>query len=303
VEKAQFELRRLSDYSDESLLNEIRRVCRLVRDGTLSLKEFKKNSNVGVTTIRRRFGGWRQALQIAGYAHLYNSPVLSKKSFAQLGRQLSDKEVLDQIRLVAKKVGKNSITTLEFKTHASIGVDTLRHRFGSWKKALLKARVNPVKHGIRYTDDECFENLLAVWTFYGRPPKYKEMAVHPSKVGGKAYMARWGTWNKALAAFVKTASTDEKNRHPTIIGQKKKKPASSPSDQREISLGLRYNVLKRDKFRCVLCGNSPVLDPRCELHVDHILPFSKGGKTISDNLRTLCKRCNLGKGPKLEVDD
>ena len=32
-----------------------------------------------------------------------------------------------------------------------------------------------------------------------------------------------------------------------------------------------------------------------KLHVDHIKPVSKGGKTVRDNLRTLCEDCNLGK--------
>jgi 5-methylcytosine-specific restriction endonuclease McrA len=30
--------------------------------------------------------------------------------------------------------------------------------------------------------------------------------------------------------------------------------------------------------------------------VDHIVPWSKGGETILENLRTLCSKCNLGKG-------
>lgn len=37
-----------------------------------------------------------------------------------------------------------------------------------------------------------------------------------------------------------------------------------------------------------------------KLHVDHIMPISKGGKTEPSNLRTLCIDCNLGKGAKIE---
>jgi len=54
-----------------------------------------------------------------------------------------------------------------------------------------------------YTDEECFENILTVWTHYGRPPMYKEMRLPPSRVGPKAYL-RWGTWLKALEAFCRT---------------------------------------------------------------------------------------------------
>lgn len=64
---------------------------------------------------------------------------------------------------------------------------------------------------------------------------------------------------------------------------------------RSISQRLRYKVLSRDNFKCCACGASPAKDPSVELHVDHIIPWSKGGETTIDNLQTLCSKCNLGK--------
>ena len=61
---------------------------------------------------------------------------------------------------------------------------------------------------------------------------------------------------------------------------------------------LRYDVMKRDGFRCVICGASA--QDGIKLHVDHIKPVSKGGKTEINNLRTLCERCNLGKSAKYD---
>ena len=61
---------------------------------------------------------------------------------------------------------------------------------------------------------------------------------------------------------------------------------------------LRYDILVRDAFRCKICGASAA--DGVKLHVDHILPVSKGGKTVESNLRTLCERCNLGKSNKIE---
>ncbi len=61
---------------------------------------------------------------------------------------------------------------------------------------------------------------------------------------------------------------------------------------------LRYDVMKRDGFKCVLCGRSA--DDGVKLHVDHILPVAKGGKTVMSNLRTLCEDCNLGKSDKYD---
>lgn len=61
---------------------------------------------------------------------------------------------------------------------------------------------------------------------------------------------------------------------------------------------LRYDVMKRDGFRCVLCGRTA--KDGVTLHVDHIYPIAKGGKTEINNLRTLCEFCNLGKSAKYD---
>ena len=61
---------------------------------------------------------------------------------------------------------------------------------------------------------------------------------------------------------------------------------------------LRYDVMKRDGFRCQICGATQA--DGVKLHVDHIKPVSKGGKTVMSNLRTLCDRCNLGKSAKYD---
>lgn len=68
----------------------------------------------------------------------------------------------------------------------------------------------------------------------------------------------------------------------------------------EISDSLRYDILKRDYFKCTICGASS--NEGARLHVDHIVPIAKGGKSIPSNLRTLCERCNIGKSDKLEED-
>ena len=61
---------------------------------------------------------------------------------------------------------------------------------------------------------------------------------------------------------------------------------------------LRYDVMKRDGFKCVICGATA--QDGVKLHVDHIYPVSKGGKTEMSNLRTLCERCNHGKAAKYD---
>lgn len=70
------------------------------------------------------------------------------------------------------------------------------------------------------------------------------------------------------------------------------------TERAKMTDSLRYDILKRDGFRCQLCGATA--KEGAKLHVDHIIPVSKGGKTVASNLRTLCDRCNMGKSDKIE---
>ena len=69
-------------------------------------------------------------------------------------------------------------------------------------------------------------------------------------------------------------------------------------ERAKLSASLRYDILKRDGFKCQICGAT--IKDGVKLHVDHIFPVSKGGKTEPNNLRTLCDKCNLGKSDKIE---
>ena len=54
-------------------------------------------------------------------------------------------------------------------------------------------------------------------------------------------------------------------------------------------------VWNRDGGKCVYCGSNE------NLHLDHIIPFSKGGDTSVENLQLLCQKCNLEKSNKIQT--
>jgi len=58
---------------------------------------------------------------------------------------------------------------------------------------------------------------------------------------------------------------------------------------------MRFEVFKRDSFKCQYCGKSA---PDVILHADHINPVFEGGKNTLTNLITSCEACNLGKGKR-----
>lgn len=64
--------------------------------------------------------------------------------------------------------------------------------------------------------------------------------------------------------------------------------------RKPISKKLRFDVFKRDGFRCQYCSATP--SEEVLLEVDHIHPVAEGGTNDMDNLVTSCSRCNRGKG-------
>ena len=59
-----------------------------------------------------------------------------------------------------------------------------------------------------------------------------------------------------------------------------------------VSKKIRFEVFKRDGFKCKYCGRTP---PEVTLEVDHLNPKSKGGADDINNLITSCFDCNRGK--------
>lgn len=57
----------------------------------------------------------------------------------------------------------------------------------------------------------------------------------------------------------------------------------------------RRNVFLRDRHICQYCGSS---SPPSDLTLDHVVPRSRGGETVWDNVVTACKACNHRKGDR-----
>lgn len=290
----QFEPRRLETYDRESLIRELVRVAALVSGTFVTLSNLKQFSNIGATTFRRHFGSWREALEAAGLGHRYD----------ESNQPRSAEEILTELRRVADLLGTKKLGRRQFGAHSHIKEGAVTSVFGTWAAAVEAAGLRP--NFVRDPSiQQCFENLLSVWTYYGRQPSYAEMGLQPSRITGKVYARKWSSWSKAVRAFAVYANTVEDSPEVELAGNSE--PASVVVDTAEHQgprmppLRLRYRVLVRDRFRCVLCGASPATHLPCDLHVDHITPYSHGGRTELANLRTLCAPCNLGKGSLVET--
>jgi 5-methylcytosine-specific restriction endonuclease McrA len=120
-----------------------------------------------------------------------------------------------------------------------------------------------------------------------------------SKFATATYEKRFGSWNKALVAFAEYIARDDLEETDTSLtpvrAQRENGNQLKRRTSREINWRLRAKVLIRDACICKMCGVSPAKNPETVLHVDHVLPWSKGGETVEENLQTLCSVCNIGK--------
>lgn len=296
-----FELENLPRNSSfGEIKKEILRVASLIISDKITIKEFDSLSKISSSAIRRRFGNWEKILFECGLGNRYSGRTVSDK-MKQQTKHLTNEEIINELQRVAKSLNKNSLTTTDLnKVSKIISASTVANRFGSWANGLKAANLTIRKKGRRHSELDYFENMLKVWTHYGRQPKYREMDLPPSTITSGAYESKWGKWSNALLAFIEYVNKD-KIEEEIIIEEKQnsnKKELENKiekSNSRSIPIGLRYKILVRDRFRCVKCGRSPATDLNCEIHIDHIIPLSKGGKTVLENLQTTCKECNLGK--------
>lgn len=100
---------------------------------------------------------------------------------------------------------------------------------------------------------------------------------------------------RGLPDPVFTCPSCGKEFHPTMVSQRRCRECINQGDEFERG---RFLILERDDFRCIYCGASSI-ENRIKLHVDHIIPRSKGGTSKASNLVTSCQGCNLEKGASL----
>ena len=208
-------------------------------------------------------------------------------------KKVSDDDLLDDIRRVSKMSNKSTLTIKEYDSLGKYNSRTILRRFGTWHNACLRVGIEVNESNIKHTKKELFENIAQVWINKGRQPARRDMDnTEISKISSGSYVRAFKSWNNALKEFVDFAN---KSDYEYEVNEIETSESKMDKRSRDINLRLRFRVMQRDNFRCCICGASPAKDPNVELHIDHIIPWSKGGETTIDNLQTLCSKCNLGK--------
>ena len=281
--------------SDEELLADIKRVDEELKMNKLTRDAYKNYGRYSPSTIERRFGGWNKVLELCGIETIIH--------------QVATSDILKDINRVAALLNKETISSLEYRQHGTYSSDTCSKRFSSWNDALQQAGLKPFARvsNQRIDDDAMLKEIERIWIKLGRQPTSSDIKAGISQYSLHAYAEHFGGWRGALQAFmqyIEAKSDDESiDEEPYAdvkdIGEEsvacKEIGHLRHKTSRNVNLRLRYEVFCRDNFKCCICGNSPAKDPATKLHVDHIMPWSKGGETVMENLQTLCSKCNLGK--------
>jgi hypothetical protein len=211
------------------------------------------------------------------------------------GTPVSDEQLIADLRRVAHTLNTTTVSQPQYSQHGHYDMRNLSRRLRSWNAALTAAGLE-VTHESEYTDERLFANILSLWQHLGRQPRRAELASPPSEISQSPYNRRFGSWTRALEGFVEWANAADVPPTPSASNSS---PNAKRRTSRDPSLRLRFRVLLRDNFTCCGCGRSPATSLGTDLHIDHIIPWSKGGETEIENLRTLCSKCNIGKSNAL----
>lgn len=304
--KMKFELTDLrKQITDIEIINDLRSVANNLGKKSLKTRDYCKENgaNFNYQTAKKRFGNWESVLKKARL-ETENSIHGIEYGDTALKKEL----LLEDLLRVATEIQNPKLTIEEYDKYGKYGSTTIHKRFGGWNKAKDNAGLE-IGRNYNTSIDEYMQNILELWTHYGRQPKYAEVVKPLSKYNISSYENKFGSWRTALEKFIEYVNSDNINEESTKVENEiielttldnryiedKSKEIKIKRTSRSINLRLRFTVLKRDNFSCKKCGQAPAKDPNVILHVDHIIPWSKGGETIIENLETLCDRCNLGK--------
>lgn len=273
--------------SNEMLLQDVTTVAKQLGTRSPTADQYREYGRFNPSTVVRRFGGWRPALLKAGPKPVHHNSGIDVE------------DALNDLRAVAKHFGRRTVSNKEYSTQGQYSDAPLLRAFGSWNAALLAAGLEASKRA-RIPTEELFENLARMWRTLGRKPHYGEVAKPFSAFGAGTYESRFGSWRKALEAFVEWVNEDQPAQAPSSLTSTAASPPPTTSrairrTPRAVNNRLRIRVLHRDKYRCCICGSSPAKGHAVDLEVDHVVPWSKGGETVLENLQTLCETCNSGK--------
>lgn len=125
---AKFEIDFLSNFSEQTLIEELQRIARELGQDTLSRGDIDQSGRMSSAVVLKRFGSLRKALQAAGLR-----PTRFTKASEQELLDLLEIAWVASLERFGRRLERADLKELEIP----ISGDTIIRHFGSWKKALI----------------------------------------------------------------------------------------------------------------------------------------------------------------------
>ena len=196
---------------------------------------------------------------------------------------------------------------LRFETHSTstdwvvkLHMNTVRmyHKGKEIRGQLIKEMPRVIPTGFQWNQHERFLCIERGLNFSGSPSELVPLLLPRLK---QLIVATWPVLDKLIRRYgdapdtLRAVDADARYVSHKRVGKTPDMP-NARALNRAIPYAMRQELLARYSWRCSLCGKS-LKDERSEdIHFDHIIPFSKGGLTVVENLQPTHGACNLRKG-------
>lgn len=169
--------------------------------------------------------------------------------------------------------------------------DIVKHikRINEWKKERIsKFKGNKIKES--KFNLKCDKNDYKAFLFVGNRTQTRYRQVNYVKQPYQVVVKSNEFFVSDKEVLARIRFLEENNYNVTYNNYNKK-------DQRKaMTKELREIIKTRDNYTCQICGK--YMPDEVGLHIDHIISIKNGGKSVPENLRVLCSKCNGKKGGK-----
>ena len=152
-----------------------------------------------------------------------------------------------------------------------------------WRKHKLRL-LDDIRNEVYNRDYKIFE-----FVFYRSQTRYRQMNYRRA-----SYRVKSVEYRMNLTLFDIMAIDDELEE---IGYETTREKYYAKSQRRLMTRELRRRIIERDNYTCQICGK--YMPDEVGLHVDHVIPIKRGGKSVESNLQVLCDKCNLRKGKRM----
>ncbi|MCL2578218.1 MAG: hypothetical protein FWE27_09280 [Defluviitaleaceae bacterium] len=170
--------------SDNDILTDIQSVSKKLNKNILSRKEYKKHGQYSVYLVRKRFKQWSDALKKANLQP------------AGIPSDISEQEILADIKSVAEKLNKNTLSIREYRKHGKYTEWSVQKRFKQWSEAVKKANLQ--KSVSKIEEQDIIDDLQAVAKKLNKNTvTYDEYGKY-GKYNSDTLSRRFGSWRNVL---------------------------------------------------------------------------------------------------------